>query len=104
MSVLAHTKHLNKAVARSVFRKFNSKDDIVDVTQLPEVLIELGIPRTVLDKPTVDGLTKVMDSDGSGTVEFDEFFSWWSKMASTDVENMDTRVANIGELFSLTEI
>jgi Ca2+-binding EF-hand superfamily protein/predicted nucleic acid-binding Zn-ribbon protein len=101
MSVLAHTKHLNKAVVRGVFRKYNSTNDVVNVSQLPSVLIDLGLPEEILDEATVQALSHVMDNDQSGTVEFNEMFDWWTKMASTGVENLDTRVVNIGRLYNL---
>jgi hypothetical protein len=103
MSILEHTKTINRAVVRGVFRKFNSKSDNIDISQLADVIAELGIPRSVLDNDTKEAMKQVMDSDGSGGVDFDEFYKWWSKMASVDAENLDVRIANIGKLYSVVK-
>jgi hypothetical protein len=100
-SILEYTNTVNRAVVRGVFRKFNSTSDVIDTTQLADVIVELGIPRKVLDKNTIDALSQAMDDDRSGTVEFNEFFKWWSKMATTDGKNLAVRVKNIGKLFDI---
>ncbi|KAL0489082.1 calmodulin [Acrasis kona] len=100
--LLSHTNASNKAIMRSVFRSHHEGDDIVDKEGLRSVLKEISSrvqeEINTSDK-SIKSLMLLMDSDNNGTVDFEEFFKWWSKLIKNDVKKVGGVVDEISTLY-----
>jgi Ca2+-binding EF-hand superfamily protein len=88
----------NKAIIRSVFRKHNH-DDVLNDHELQGILVDLELPKEIFNPETNRALMLLLDKDGSGEVDFEEFFSWWSAMCGDNVDNIDLTIVNLGQLY-----
>jgi Ca2+-binding EF-hand superfamily protein len=98
-ALLSHAPVSNKAIIRSVFRKHNHNDHLTG-TELRNILIDLELPKEIFTDESIEALMLLLDADGSGNVDFEEFFTWWAAMCGDHVETLDASIVNLGQLLS----
>jgi Ca2+-binding EF-hand superfamily protein len=57
------------------------KDDRITKEELTTIMHDLGFPAT---KSQIDEMMKEADTDGNGTLDFDEFASAWSNAGENE--------------------
>jgi hypothetical protein len=97
--LLKHAAVTNKAIIRSVFRKHNHTDHLTGL-ELKNILVDLELPKEILNDDSIEALMLLLDADNSGNVDFTEFFDWWAKMCGDNVEDLDVTIINLGQLYS----
>ena len=76
-----------------------SGDGILDRGEIAEVATSLG---SKLSAKELDKAMAIMDEDGSGEVDFEEFYGWWSKQDGSG-GSMFYSFTNKGHLTRLTQ-
>jgi calmodulin len=75
MSATGHTPEDIEEI-RDIFNHFDKdKNGTIDAEELAALLEALGADMS--DEEMAIGLS-VVDADGNGTIEFDEFAAWWT--------------------------
>jgi len=66
----------NGPLSQRIFNKYDTdQDGSIGTNDLYALCLEMG---TMLTPEQLEVALKVMDSDGNGTIEFDEFEKWWN--------------------------
>lgn len=83
---------------KAVFEKFDADSSgSLDLKEVSDMIKELG--GTLTEEATADAL-KELDTDANGTVDFDEFVTWWSSTpgcggySSAALEMMKLQISN----------
>jgi len=64
-------------LSKIVFDKYDTdKCGSISVSEFGHMCMELG---TALSPEQLDAAVKVLDKDGNGTIEYEEFLPWWTK-------------------------
>eukprot|EP01100_Stratorugosa_tubuloviscum_P012364 TRINITY_DN584_c1_g2_i2.p1 TRINITY_DN584_c1_g2~~TRINITY_DN584_c1_g2_i2.p1 ORF type:complete len:348 (-),score=177.31 TRINITY_DN584_c1_g2_i2:97-1140(-) len=81
-----------KPLSKIVFDKYDKdKSGSIDKNELKEICYEMGHH---LSKEELDLALEYLDSDGNGTIEYEEFVVWWKKNDRfVDLELDDARLA-----------
>jgi len=66
----------NGPLSQRIFVKYDTdQDGSIGVNELHALCMEMGVD---MSPEQLEVAVKVMDSDGNGTIEFDEFEKWWN--------------------------
>jgi len=66
----------NGPLSQRIFNKYDEdQDGSIGTSELHALCMEMGV---MLNAEQLEIAVKVMDSDGNGTIEFDEFEKWWN--------------------------
>jgi len=66
----------NGPLSQRIFNKYDKdQDGSIGTNELHALCLEMGV---MLNAEQLEVALKVMDSDGNGTIEFDEFEKWWN--------------------------
>jgi len=66
----------NGPLSQRIFVKYDTdQDGSIGVGELHALCLEMGVE---MSPEQLEVAVKVMDSDGNGTIEFDEFEKWWN--------------------------
>jgi len=66
----------NGPLSQRIFNKYDTdQDGSIGTSELHALCLEMGVE---LNKEQLEVAVKVMDTDGNGTIEFDEFEKWWN--------------------------
>jgi len=63
-------------MSKRVFMKYDKDGgNSIDVKELGNMMYDLGHPLT---QSEIEGAAKILDTDGDGSISYEEFKAWWS--------------------------
>jgi len=65
----------DKLVVHSLFQKYDDKNHgYIGESELKALSMDLGL---YMDSEAIKSAVRILDRDGNGTINFEEFFLWW---------------------------